>query len=34
MNVSENTIEDAMWKPEYKEIKSVGIWTKSNSYAY
>ncbi|MFJ8529221.1 NAD-dependent malic enzyme [Bacillus sp. NPDC094106] len=30
----ENAIEDAMWKPEYKEIKSVGIWTKINSYAY
>ncbi|ENQ3080082.1 NAD-dependent malic enzyme [Bacillus sp. WLY-B-L8] len=30
----ENAIEDAMWKPEYKEIKSVGTWTKINSYAY
>ncbi|WP_020059694.1 NAD-dependent malic enzyme [Bacillus sp. 123MFChir2] len=30
----ENAIEDAMWKPEYKEIKSVGIWTNINSYAY
>ncbi|MEH7462534.1 NAD-dependent malic enzyme [Bacillus thuringiensis] len=30
----ENAIEDAMWKPEYKKIKSVGIWTKINSYAY
>ncbi|MDT3497474.1 NAD-dependent malic enzyme [Bacillus toyonensis] len=30
----ENAIENAMWKPEYKEIKSVGIWTKINSDAY
>lgn len=30
----ENAIEDAMWKPEYKEIKSVGTWAKINSYAY
>ncbi|HDX9578418.1 TPA: NAD-dependent malic enzyme [Bacillus pseudomycoides] len=30
----ENAIEDAMWEPEYKEIKSVGSWTKINSYAY
>ncbi|MDQ1147996.1 malate dehydrogenase (oxaloacetate-decarboxylating) [Bacillus sp. SORGH_AS 510] len=29
----ENAIEDAMWKPEYKEIKSVGIWTNIHSYA-
>lgn len=27
----EKAIEDSMWKPEYKEIKSVGIWTKINS---
>ncbi|MCM3736316.1 NAD-dependent malic enzyme [Bacillus cytotoxicus] len=30
----EDAIEDAMWEPEYKEIKSVGSWTKINSYAY
>jgi malate dehydrogenase (oxaloacetate-decarboxylating) len=28
----ETAIEDAMWKPEYKEIKSVGIWTRINAY--
>jgi len=29
----ENAIEEAMWKPEYKEMKSVGIWTNIHSYA-
>jgi malate dehydrogenase (oxaloacetate-decarboxylating) len=28
----ETAVEDAMWKPQYKEIKSVGSWTKVNSY--
>jgi malate dehydrogenase (oxaloacetate-decarboxylating) len=27
----EAAIENAMWKPEYKKIKSVGIWTKINN---
>jgi malate dehydrogenase (oxaloacetate-decarboxylating) len=27
----ENAIESAMWKPEYKKIKSVGIWTRINN---
>ncbi|MED3802335.1 NAD-dependent malic enzyme [Lysinibacillus xylanilyticus] len=26
----EKAIEDSMWKPEYREIKSVGTWTKIN----
>jgi malate dehydrogenase (oxaloacetate-decarboxylating) len=29
----ETAIEEAMWMPEYKEIKSVGIWTNIHSYA-
>jgi malate dehydrogenase (oxaloacetate-decarboxylating) len=29
----EIAIEEAMWMPEYKEIKSVGIWTNIHSYA-
>jgi len=27
----EKAIEDSMWRPEYREIKSVGTWTKINS---
>jgi malate dehydrogenase (oxaloacetate-decarboxylating) len=28
----EQAIEDAMWKPEYKEIKNTGIWTTLMQY--